>query len=198
MSTPPLEAPPLPAPSTHAFWPGWPEVVQDLRGGIGLLVGFALTGVPAGLLWWLLAPKAVYRITDDGPVPVGAQVGELQAGADAVLVLVLLGLGLVVGFGSWLLRNRRGVGTLVVLSVGGCLASVVAWRFGELLRRPPTEAEIADVGSTVTTGLALGSLPVLAATSFAALLAYLICVMVVADDGLGRPAARSPWQRPDD
>ncbi|WP_147251529.1 hypothetical protein [Blastococcus sp. TBT05-19] len=186
MSTPPLEAPPLPAPSAHAFWRGWPEVVQDLRGGIGLLVAFALTGIPAGLLWWLLAPQAVYRITDDGPVPVGARVGEVQAGTDAVLVLVLLGLGLVVGFGAWLLRSRRGVGTLVVLSVGGCLASAVAWQFGELLRRPPTEAEITDVGSTVTTGLVLGSLPVLAATSFAALLGYLICVMVVADDGLGR------------
>ncbi|WP_157944081.1 hypothetical protein [Blastococcus atacamensis] len=187
MSTPPLEAPPLQASSsTHAFWQGWPEVVQDLRGGKGLLLAFALTGIPAGLLWWLLAPKAVYRITDEGPVPVGRLVAEVQAGADAVLVLVLLGLGLLVGLASWRLRSRRGVGTLIVLAVGGCLASLVAWRFGELLRRPPSEADLADVGSTVTTGLTLGSLPVLAATSFAALLGYLICVLVAADDGLGR------------
>lgn len=186
VSTPSLEAPPLPAPCPQSYWRGWPEVRDDVRRGLGLLLGIALAGVPAGLLWWALAPKGVYRITDEGPVAVGLPVGELQAGADAVFVLVLLGLGLLVGVASWALRSRRGVGTLGVLAVGGSLASVVAWQLGELLRPPPVEAELADVGATVTTGLALGSLPALATTSFAALLAYLVCAMLAADDGLGR------------
>ncbi|RBY95640.1 hypothetical protein DQ237_14090 [Blastococcus sp. TF02-8] len=191
MSIPPTPAPPLPAPPApaarpQAFWQGWPEVRQDLRRGLGLLLGFAVAGAPAGLLWWLLAPKAEYRITDAGPVAVGPPAAELQVGDDAVLLLVLLGLGLGVGFAAWLRRRGRGVGTLLVLAVGGSLASGVAWQLGELLRRPPTEAQIADVGASVTTGLTLGSLPVLAATPFAALLAYLCCAMVAPHDGLGR------------
>ncbi|TFV50292.1 LPXTG cell wall anchor domain-containing protein [Blastococcus sp. TF02A-35] len=186
MSTPPLEAPPLPASPSRVFWQGWPEVRQDLRGGTGLLLGLGLAGLPAGVLWWLLAPKADYRVTDAGPVPVGPPVGELQAGDDAVLVLLLLGLGLLAGLAAWLRRRTRGVGTLAVLAAGGSLASVVAWQLGELLRRPPTEAELADVGTVVTTGLTLGSLPGLAATPFAALLAYLCCAILAADDGLGR------------
>jgi hypothetical protein len=119
-------------------------------------------------------------------VPIGPPAGELQVGDDAVLVFVLLGVGLLGGGAAWLRRRGRGVGTLGVLAVGGSVAALAAWQIGELLGPPPTEADLTDVGSTVTTGLSLGALPVLTAAPFAALLAYLACVALTADDGLGR------------
>jgi hypothetical protein len=186
VSTPPLPVPPWPEPPPHASWQGWPEVRQDLRAGLGLLVGLALAGVPAGALWWALAPRADYRVTADGPVPVGPPAGEIQVGDDTVLVFVLLGLGVLAGGLAWLRRRGRGVGTLGVLALGGSMAALAAWQVGELLGPPPTEAQLGDVGATVTTGLSLGALPVLTAAPFAALLAYLVCTVVTSDDGLGR------------
>ncbi|HYH24172.1 MAG TPA: hypothetical protein VD834_02395 [Blastococcus sp.] len=186
MSMPPLPALPWSAAPPHVYWQGWPEVRQDLRGGVGLLVGLVVAGVPAGVLWWALAPRADYRVTADGPVPVGAPSGELQVADDAVLVFVLLGLGVLAGGAAWLRRRGRGVGTLVVLALGASLAALAAWQVGELLGAPPTEADLAGIGGTVTTGLTLGAFPVLAAAPFAALLTYLACVVVTADDGLGR------------
>jgi hypothetical protein len=82
---------------------------------------------------------------------------------------------------------------------------VVAWQVGELLGRGPSEAELADVGRVVTTSLTLGSLPGLAIAPFTAVLAYLVGVLHVADDGLGRepeaggmPVVAGPGHAEDD
>jgi hypothetical protein len=69
---------------------------------------------------------------------------------------------------------------------------VVAWQLGEVLGAGPTKAELADVGNVVTTRLALGSLPALAFAPFAALLAYLVPVITVHRDDLGRTTAATP------
>ncbi|MDK3256031.1 hypothetical protein [Blastococcus capsensis] len=195
MSTPPLPAHLLSGVPAHAYWRGWPEVQQDLRAGRGVLLGTVLAGLAAGVLWWLLAPRADYRVTEAGPVPIGTPTGELQVGDDAVLLFVLLGFGLLAGAAAWRVRRGRGVGMLLVLAVGTSLGAVVAWQTGELLGAAPTEAQLTELGARVTTGLGLGSLPVLAAAPFAALLAYLAGALVSADDALGRHGrddSRSP------
>ena len=64
----------------------------------------------------------------------------------------------------------------------------MAWLLGELLGDGPSEAELADVGGTVTTGLELGATAALAVAPFVAVLVYLVGVIINADDGLGRPA----------
>jgi LPXTG-motif cell wall-anchored protein len=182
--------PALPAPS--AYWGGWPEVRADLRSSARLVLVLALTGVVAGLLWWWLAPRADFRITDAGPVLIGQAPEELLIADDGVLVLLLVGLGLVAGAAAWFLRRRRGVATLLALAIGASLMAVVAWQLGEALGTGPTKAELADVGNVVTTRLALGSLPALALAPFAALLAYLVPVISVHRDDLGRTPAPAP------
>ena len=191
MSPPPLPARQLPGVPGSAYWRGWPEVRQDLRTGRGLLGGLILAGVPVGVLWWLLAPRADYRVTEAGPVPVGTPPLELQVGDDVVLAFVLLGFGALAGAGAWLLRRGRGVGTLLLLAVGTSVGAVVAWQTGELLAPPPGEAVLSEIGAQVTTGLRLASLPVLAAAPFAASLVYVACALMAADDGLGRHRAPS-------
>jgi hypothetical protein len=186
----PLDADgPAPAavPAAHAYWRGWSEVRADLRSSAGIVLVLAAAGLLAGLLWWWLAPRADFRITDTGPVAVGNPSEELFIADDSVLALILVAMGLLAGGAAWFLRRRRGVATVLALAVGASLMAVVAWQLGEALGAGPTEAQLADIGSVVTTRLALGSPPALALAPFAALLAYLVPVITVHRDDLGRP-----------
>jgi LPXTG-motif cell wall-anchored protein len=179
------------SPAAAAHWRGWPEVRADLRSSAGIVLALAVAGIPAGLLWWWLAPRADFRITDAGPVVIGDPPEELLVAADAVFALVLAGVGLLAGGAAWFLRRRRGVATVLALALGGSAAAVVAWQVGQLLGAGPSEAELADVGAVVTTAVNLGSLPALAVAPFTALLAYLGSVLYTSGDDLGRiePAA---------
>ena len=179
-------AEPAPVPAAHAYWRGWPEVRADLRSSALLVLALGLAGLVAGLLWWWLAPRADFRITDTGPVAIGNPSEELFVADDSVLVLILTALGLLAGGAAWFLRRRRGVATVLSLAVGASLMAVVAWQLGELLGAGPTEAQLAHVGAVVTTRLALGSPPALAFAPFAALLAYLVPVVTAHRDDLGR------------
>jgi len=174
------------APSASAYWRGWPEVRADLRSAAGIVAGLALAGVPAGLLWWALAPRADFRITETGPVAIGDVSQELLVADDAVFALVLAGVGLLAGVAAWFLRRRRGVATVLALALGACLTAVVAWQVGELLGAGPSETQLADVGARVTTSLTLSSPAAMALAPFTALLAYVAAVLYTPDDGLGR------------
>ena len=175
-----------PVPAAHAYWRGWPEIRADLRSSARIVLVLALAGLLAGLLWWWLAPRADFRVTDAGPVVIGKPAEELLVADDAVFALIVGAFGLVAGAAAWFLRRRRGVATVIALAVGASLMAVVAWQLGELLGAGPTEAQLADVGNVVTTRLSLGSLPALALAPFAALLAYLVPVLTVHRDDLGR------------
>jgi hypothetical protein len=188
-------ASPIAVPAANAYWRGWPEVRADLRSSVRLVLVLALAGLVAGLLWWWLAPRADFRITDAGPVPIGDPSEELLVADDAVLALILTGMGLAAGAAAWFLRRRRGVATVLALAVGGSAMAAVAWQLGEFLGTGPTQAELADVGAVVTTSLTLGSVPALALAPFAALLAYLVPVLTLHRDDLGRtpePNRREP------
>ncbi len=179
-------------PTASAYWRGWPEVRADLRSSAGVVLALALAGIPSGVLWWSLAPRADFRVTDAGPRPVGDVPEELLVAGDAFFALIMVGVGLLAGAAAWLLRRRRGVATVVALALGACLTAVVAWQVGELLGAGPSEAELADVGARITTSLRLGSLPALAVAPFSALLAYVVAVVCTPDDSLGRTTGPQP------
>jgi hypothetical protein len=188
-SLPSTDAQPRPAAgsATAGYWPGWSEVRADLRSAALLMSALALVGLPTGVLWWLLAPRLDFRITTAGPVPVdAAPSSELLIADDGVFALVLIGVGLLCGAAAWRLRRRRGVTIVVALAAGTSLLAVLAWQMGEYLGAGPTKAELAHVGGRVTTALTLGSLPALALAPFGALLAYVIAVLCVRGDDLGR------------
>ncbi len=179
----------LPLPSQR--WQGRQELRADRRPAALLALALAVAGVPAGLVWWALAPRADFRITEDGPVVVGSPSAELLVADDAVYVLVLAVVGLVAGLAAWSMSRSRGVVLLVALAAGAAAAGVVAWLVGELLGEGPTEEELATVGGVVTTGLELGATAALAVAPFVAVLVYVLAVVLNADDGLGRAHAPS-------
>ncbi len=189
MSTPP-PAPVVPdsglLPLPEDRWQPRQELRADLRPGVWLALALAGVGVPAGLVWWALAPRADFRITEDGPVVVGSPSSELLVADDAVFVLVLAVVGLLAGAAAWLLRRHRGVALLVALALGTAASGGIAWLVGEMLGEGPTQEQLAEVGGTVTTGLDLGATAALAVAPFLALLVYVLGVIVNAHDGLGR------------
>lgn len=180
----------LPLPSDR--WQPRQELRADLRPAVWLALALAGAGVPAGLVWLALAPRADFRITEDGPVVIGSPSSELLVADDAVFVLVLAVVGLLAGIAAWLLRRHRGVAVLVALALGTAASGGIAWLVGEMLGEGPTEAELADVGGTVTTGLDLGATAALAVAPFVALLVYLLGVIINAHDGLGRADRPAP------
>ena len=191
MTTPPT--PLLPGhgvrPVRSARWEVRQELRADRRAAAWLALALAGVGVPAGLAWWVLAPRAEFRITADGPVVVGSPSTELLVADDAIFILVMAVVGLLAGLAAWPLRRHRGVTLLAGLAVGATAAGAVAWVVGEMLGEGPTEAQLTEVGGVVTTGLDLGATAALAVAPFLAVLVYLIGVIINADDGLGRAAA---------
>ncbi|MGK5172508.1 LPXTG cell wall anchor domain-containing protein [Geodermatophilus sp. CPCC 205761] len=176
-----------PRPDAGARWPGAAELRADRPSSLLLTGVLLLTGPPAGLLWWALAPRARFEVTADGPLVLGHPSAELLAADDGVFTLVLAGLGLLAGAAGWALRRRRGVGTLIALALGTLLAALAAWQLGQVLGAGPTEAQLADVGSQVTTALRLNSLPALAVGPFTAVLVYVVATLLAAAEDLGRP-----------
>jgi LPXTG-motif cell wall-anchored protein len=186
-------------PARRAGTPGLRGSREDLRSALLTVLTLALSGLAAGGLWIWFAPRADYRVTATGVEPVGKVPSpELFMADDGVFVLVLAGLGLLAGVAVWLQRRRRGALTLVALATGMLAAGVVAWQLGELAGPGPTKAELADVGTTVTTGLSLGATAALAVGPFAAVLVYLVATALTARDDLGRgdPAPEAAPLRP--
>jgi hypothetical protein len=168
-------------------WGGVAELRADLVPALRLTALLVLAGIPAGLLWWLLAPREDYRVLADGAVEaLGDTSSELFAADDGVFVLILGVLGLLAGIGGWLLRRRRGVTLLAALAVGTGLAGVLAWQLGELFGPGPTADDLTDVGATVTTRLELASMPALAVAPFLAVLVYVVATLLAAGEDLGR------------
>lgn len=174
----------------------WTEVRHDLRTAGVVVAVLAVAGLASGVLWWLLAPRADFRITSGGPSPIGNPSEELLAADDVVFVLVLAGLGLVAGIVVWFRRSFRGVAAIGALAVGMAAAGSGAWLIGRLLAPAPGHAALTHVGGVVRTGLDLASWPALAVGPFLAVLAYVLATVVDSTDDLGRAAAGDEGDRP--
>jgi hypothetical protein len=184
-------------PAQRAGVPGLRGSRADLRGALLTVLVLAVAGLAVGGLWIWLAPRAEYRVTASGVEPIGAPPSsELFMADDGVFVMLLAGLGLVAGIVVWLQRRRRGALTLLALATGMLAAGIVAWLLGEWAGPAPAEAELADVGATITTGLSLGATAGLAVGPFVAVLTYLVATSLSARDDLGRVEPAPPMRPP--
>lgn len=186
------------APPAGRPWSPWREARGDWRVATALVGVLAVVGVPLGVLWWALAPRADYRITGSGPVAIGNPSEELLVADDGVFVLVVAGFGLLAGVLTWLVRRQRGLASLLAVAVGTLAGSAVAWQVGEALGPGPTRAALTHVGGRVTTSLTLDMHPALAVGPFFALLVWLVATLYSKGDGLGRPAPATDASAPAD
>jgi Protein of unknown function (DUF2567) len=177
---------------------------QDRRSALLAVLTLALAGLPAGLVWLWLAPRASYRVTATGVEPIGGPVSpELYMAGDGMYVLVLATTGVLAGIALWLLRRHRGVVLLLALAAGMIAASLVAWQLGQLLGQGPSDQELTAVGNVVRTGVRLRAAAAVAVGPFTAVLAYLVAATLTSRDDLGRaggepvsPPAGLPAEQP--
>ncbi|XAS68984.1 hypothetical protein V3C33_06865 [Micrococcaceae bacterium Sec5.7] len=93
------------------------------------LAGVAAAGVPAGLLWWLLAPGGLNLLTRDPAFGSGTNTGAWLP-RDLTLAALFLFAGCLVAV---LLSGKSYSQSKFVLGiVGGLVGSVIAWRTGVL------------------------------------------------------------------
>ncbi|MFC8665359.1 MULTISPECIES: AAA family ATPase [Streptomyces] len=186
--TAPLTPPPQPNHQPpHHVWqappPGYapgheedgPGMKTELREAAVITVATAIGGVLLGLLWCWLAPR-VPLVSDGAAVYPKDVEGEQVIGVDGTFSLLAVGFGLVTAVVVFLLRRRGGIPLIVALTVGGILASLLAWRLGIWLG--PTQDVIAHAkeagkGVTFDAPLELNAKGALLAWSVSALLVHL-------------------------
>jgi hypothetical protein len=90
----------------------------------------AILGVPAGLLWAWISPRAGYVIVRHEAYLVDPE-SQVPIGTDARFALIGVVLGLVCGVVAYWRAGRRNEVPLVLgLTTGGILASLIAWGLG--------------------------------------------------------------------
>jgi hypothetical protein len=127
-----------------------------------------------GLAWWIVAPTPQAIVRDGGVLLADPETSAFIA-ADGWFAILGALAGLLAAVLVMLGSRKRGVAALVGLTVGGVLASLLAWRVGHLLG--PGEllprARSADEGSTLEGPLDLRASGVLFAWPMAAVAAFL-------------------------
>jgi hypothetical protein len=103
--------------------------VRDLRAGGLLALLVAASGVPLGLLWAAVGPRASVMLTSDGAV-LAEHSQEAFVGADGTFAAIGLGAGFVAGAAAYLWRRGRGPWTAIGLAAGSLAGAWVAWKVG--------------------------------------------------------------------
>lgn len=156
---------------------------DEARSALRILGLLAATGIPAGLLWLVLAPRREFEVVDGGFRPLEPQ-SEALIGADAWLLVVTGVLGVLATGVVWQFVRSRGVAIVVGLAAGVLASAVVAWQVGEWLGPGPSQAEQSQIGTVVTSALELRAIPVLVIGALLATLVYLVAVSFVPGDDL--------------
>ncbi|MEW2549410.1 DUF2567 domain-containing protein [Streptomyces sp. NPDC047002] len=155
--------------------PGGPGTRAELAQAALVLVATAACGLVLGALWAWLAPK-VPLTSDSSAVLLKDVEGEEAIGGDGTFVLLALAFGVVSALVVFLWRRHGGVPLVFGLALGGVAASLVAWKFGQLLG-PTTDvvahAKQAGRGHTFDAPLELGMKGALLAWPVAAMLVHL-------------------------
>jgi MFS family permease len=137
----------------------------------------AVLGLPAGLAWWLLAPRVAVRADD--PEALVESYPEGFIGADLTLGIALAVVGLILGTAASRRLYRtgfvRGWAQVAGVIVGGLAAAGVAWLLGWWLAgggQPRTSGEALlpltlNAGGVLLLAVVSGLLVVILATAFA-------------------------------
>ena len=139
-----------------------------------VVVCSVLVALPAGLVWWLLAPLTLVEKRSDGLYRVGGEGDESAVAADGWFAAITLVAGIAVALVVYL-RTRPGrVVPLVALVVGGILGSLAAWQLGHLLGPGSlqTTAAARPLGATFRGPLDVSAYGVLLAWPMATVITY--------------------------
>ncbi|TDQ48498.1 hypothetical protein [Actinorugispora endophytica] len=153
---------------------------RNLAAGAVVFGGVAILGVPLGVLWWLVAPRAEVTATSGGVAYY--PLSEAGFAGEGHYALMMLAAGLLTGYLGYLtqygLARRHRVDlrlpVLVGLAAGTLAGSFTAWLTGAGLDAGAAHAALtlARPGDVVQAGLALRSHSALLLWPFATVLQY--------------------------
>ncbi|SEF33729.1 Protein of unknown function [Amycolatopsis pretoriensis] len=167
-----------------------PRVVvkADLLPAVSVLGTLSLLSFPLAFAWSRLAPPERVRIVAADGTQSPLELESWHRFDDlAVFGLMTLGLGIVVGIVSWLLRERRGPVVLVAAVLGVALASALAMLLGVgWANSHYTIASAPALGSVVELAPRLESWWVLLTGPLGVTISYSLLVTWNGRDDLGR------------
>jgi hypothetical protein len=115
----------------------------QVRIGVLTTLVIAVLGIPAGLLWTVVAPRTTYVVASAGQAVVGDPETQTLIAADGWFAVLGAAAGLLCGVVAYVLAGRlRELGLLAALGVGGTGASLIAWLIGFLIGRSAFQHKI--------------------------------------------------------
>jgi hypothetical protein len=168
----------------------------QLRIGVAAALVIAVLGVPAGLLWTVIAPRTTYLIAG-GKKFLGDPESQTLIAADGWFAVLTAVAGLLCGIVAYVAAGRlRELGLLGALGLGGTAAGLVAWWVGSLIGRSAFQHELhtARDGTTAKGALDLHAAGVVIAWPLVALVVFglLEALDVARRESRGRAAAGYP------
>lgn len=156
---------------------------------VGGVVAGALTvlGVPIGLVWSAIAPRAELIVIAPGQTMLADSESTAYMTGDGKFALLTMAVGAVVAVLAYALAGRRtGTGAVLGLAAGGVLGSLIAWQLG---RWPTADGyrqalHNAQAGDQVTAALTVHARGVLILGALAAVAVFgliEVCVSTVRD-----------------
>lgn len=156
---------------------------RHLAVGCAAFGAVAALGPAAGLLWWLLAPRAEVTVGPEGQV-VPYPVSEALFAGEGYFAMISIVAGLACGYTAYLLQYRIAgarrsdlrVAVLLGLAGGSLLGALLAWAVGTQLDAPAFERamDAAAQGETVEAGLGLRAHGAVLLWPFVAVLQYAV------------------------
>jgi len=177
------------------------ETLADARVAMYVMLALAVVGAALGPVWaaWSGPQQRAFVIGPGKLFPFDEV--ETMAAADGRFLVIVAGVGLLAGLGTWLLRpTHRGPLVLLALGVGGLAGAALTWWTGYLTGGGTRHGE---PGTTIAQlPLSLHMPGLLFVEPALAILVYGLFVAFAARDDLGRPdpvrervvAARHPAQ----
>lgn len=154
---------------------------RQLGAGALVCAAVAALGLPLGLLWWAIAPRAevtVVRAGEYAPYPVS----QAMFASEGYFVVIAAAAGLLCGHGAYLVQYRLARGgtqdlrmaCLLGTAFGGAAASLLLWGVGAGLDASAFRQalEAAQPGEAVEAGLRLQALAALVVWPFVGVLQY--------------------------
>ena len=172
--------------------------LQEIRDGALAVSVSAVVGLPAGLIWWLVAPSAKVQKRADGLYRAGGEGDESVIGADMWFGAVTAVIAIVVAYLIYRRTQPARLGPLLGLTRGGVSGAIIAWQTGAFLG-PGAIVDTARglrVGAVFDSPLAVNAAGMLLAWPLVAVITYFAAVAgherhdaPVDDDASMAPAA---------
>lgn len=135
----------------------------------------AALGIPVGLLWFTVAPRAEWVVRDAGGQFKDANTQAIVA-ADGWFFVITLAVGVACGVAAFASVRRHGPIIAAAVAVGGLVGAAIAAGLGHWLSLAPFAADAAGAadGDVISYLLTMRSLPFLGVWPFAAELTLVV------------------------